>query len=129
MAMQKTGRGAMQRQGTSRRGVSGPSEGRGRGSRRRGTPAVALLDGAKQAAAGSCGRSRGRRRGSLAGLLRVAGEVQVRQALDNGDMADEEAGDRLEMAVLSVNGQTSGVLGARTHDAEVVTVGLRWCGA
>ena len=77
----------------------------------------------------SCGRSRGRRRGSLAGLLRVAGEVQVRLAVDNGDMADEEAGDRLEMAVLSVNGQTSGVPGARTHDAEVVAGVLRWCGA
>ena len=62
MAMQKMGRGAMQRRGTRGRGGSGQSEGRRGGSRRRGTPTVALLDGAKQAAAESCGRSRGRRR-------------------------------------------------------------------
>ena len=77
----------------------------------------------------SSGQSRGRRRGSLAGLLWVAGEVQVRLALDNSDMADEEVGDRPSPAVLSVNGQTSGIPGARTHEAEVVVGGLRWCGA
>ena len=60
--MQKTGRGTMQRQGTSGRGGSGQSEGRGGGSRRRGTPAVVLFDRAKQAVGGSSGRSRGRRR-------------------------------------------------------------------
>lgn len=82
----------MQRQGTSGRGRSGQSEGRGSGSRRRGTPMVALLNGAKQAAAGSCGRSRGRHRarsraeddGGLGASSRRRGVMQGRQTRRRG---------------------------------------------